>query len=872
MTPLQRAAGELPALGRRPAVGLRDSFGARWWSYEQLDRNAHGFSEVLAQHNVSPRATVMLWAANSPEWVAAALGCLLRGVVVVPVDASSSPQATGRIADLVDPVLIVHDDEQDVSGLRAPCMPLTDALEAAATSSGEGPLDVATVGADDAAFVLFTSGTTSEPRGVVLTHRNLAVQMAAFRRWRPLVRVFGCRLLALSPLSHAQGLVMAMLVPLALGMSVLYSRSVAPAHVARVLRDNRVNLLLAVPGVQHVLVEWLRHAPSGRRRVPVGTRVEGIESFPLRRHLLFLATRRMVGYSFWGLLVGGATLAPEDERFWYEAGFVLVQGYGLTETSALVSYKVNGPFFARLGSIGSALPGQEVRLGPGGEVLVRGANVSPRLWSEAGATPGVATDGFFHTGDLARRGPGGRLYFRGRRSDVIVPSEGINVHAADVEAALRRTSGVRDAVVADVPRGGRSQVHAVLLLERGTDAARAVHGANLLLEPHQRIHDWSVWPGADFPRTNLLKVRRAEVVSAVTTGAPLAPAGAEAPAEAAGRAPVTPEDIRCAGDRQQRLHLLAQYVVNGRSESPPETGTAVPLAKAFGLSSLDAAELVTLIEQASPRPIEGIRLSADASLADLRSLVRDETGPAPTHDGRGMRLPTRQPRWSSGAPGRVVRRLTQPALVGGWSRSCVRTRVVWPAGGPIEPPCMLVVAPHRHWLDGFVVQSVLPRGWRTLTVTNRVFSEHFQPDGSTAARTRIQVALAYYVLWPLSFSFVILPNYGSTREGLSELGRWIDRGYSPITFPKGLAPPGRPNPRHEPGIAVMALQTRVPIVPVWLSGNDDLRLGPRRNPPVVTVTIGAPIGAGVRRAPEELIAEVETAFDHLAVHTGQAAP
>jgi long-chain acyl-CoA synthetase len=185
-------------------------------------------------------------------------------------------------------------------------------------------------------------------------------------------------------------------------------------------------------------------------------------------------------------------------------------------------------------------------------------------------------------------------------------------------------------------------------------------------------------------------------------------------------------------------------------------------------------------------------------------------------------------------------------------------------------PCIVVAAPHRHWLDGFAVQAALPRGRRTVTVTNRDFAEHFAPVPGTPRRERLAVGLAYHLLWPLVFSFVILPRFGGTREGLQELGRLVDRGLSPIAFPKGLAPPGEAGPRHESGIALMAVQTGLPVVPVWLAGNDALRVRPRRGAARVVVRVGAPIPVGPATRVPELVARIEAAFDGLAAATAAA--
>jgi 1-acyl-sn-glycerol-3-phosphate acyltransferase len=198
-------------------------------------------------------------------------------------------------------------------------------------------------------------------------------------------------------------------------------------------------------------------------------------------------------------------------------------------------------------------------------------------------------------------------------------------------------------------------------------------------------------------------------------------------------------------------------------------------------------------------------------------------------------------------------------LVGGWAHVSARVTAERPASWR-RGSVIVAAAPHRHWLDGFAVQAALPRGLRTITVTNRDFAERHAP----ARRDRAAMGLAYHVFWPLAFEFAIVPNYGSTRVGLNELGSALDRGLSAISFPKGLAPPDRPNPRHEPGMAAIAIQSETPIVPAWLEGNDELAVLPRHGRPHVTVRFGAPIEVRARMTPDEVVERVEEAFAALA--------
>jgi len=791
-----------------------------------------------------------LWTSNSPEWAGVLLGAVLGGIVVVPVDEAASPQWVRCLVETIRPALVVHGPEQDVDGIACPCCPVLELFGEDGTPAA--PLRGVPAHPDDAVLILYSSGTTREPTGVILTHRNLITQLHAFDRWRWVTRWIRCRLLVLSPLSHVQGLLMGLCIPLALGLSALYSESVDPAHVIRTIRQNRTTLLLAVPRVQRLLARALQEAPYGRRGRSLGEHARAIRFFPWRRHVLFLATHAQLGYSFWILLVGGAPLPPEDERFWYECGYVLVQGYGLTETTALVSLKVNHPFRAHPGSIGTPLAHHEVRIGEDGEVLVRGPSVSHRVFGDDHAAGGVPADGFLRTGDLATRDDRGQLYLVGRKKDLIVTSEGLNVHPGDVEAALERVPGVREAVVVGLTRNGMTEVHAALLLTSEARADRAIAEANRTLEAHQQVHSWTVWPDRDFPRAGLFKVRRHEVARRVQALEQADGAGTAQEVERASLA-----EVLATGDPHRRVELLARYISEGHGEMAAED--AFLLTDDLGLSSLDAVELLTLLERQLSRRLDSVTIAPKMTLAHLKTMAR-EASPARAP----RKLPSRQPGWSRGFLGRVVRRVSQPLLIGLWATASARVVTEWIPGAPeMHGACIFAAAPHHHWLDSFVVYAALPQYYRKrlVTIANRDFSEHFAPTTDVPHRTRLSVGLGYYLLWPLGFSFVVMPDFGATRTGLYELGQLIEHGCCPLTFPSGWD-------RGGGWVALMALQMALPIVPVWIEGNEDLRILPRREIPRLRVRVGRPIRVNPAMTARQLIDRVEEALNGLAAEAG----
>ncbi len=850
---LQSLVQCLPAWGERPAVGVRQSFGLRWWSYRRLHAAAFAVALTLRERDIQRGEYLVLWAANTPEWVSFLFGAALRGIVVVPIDEGASCDFVERIVEKVAPVLVVHGHTQDVRGLGVPTLSLY-ASHHEPSRSDQASL-VVPVAPDDAALILFTSGTVSVPKGVILTHRNLVAQIEAFRQWRWLVRLLPARLLVIAPLSHSQGLVLGVCVPLSIGLSVIYTHSIDPAHLIRTIRQNRITLLSTVPRVLQLLGKTLRHAPYGQSGMTLEEKLETVRRYGwfLRRHILFNETHAILGYTFWVLLVGGALLPRAEEQFWFDAGYILVQGYGLTETAAIVS--VNSPFSGRLGSIGRPLADQTVQLAADGEILVRGANLTPGYFQDGSDDASVVTfaDGYWHTGDLARRDARNRLYFLGRKKDLIVTGEGFNVYPQEVEAVVQQCAAVRDVAVIGLERDGHEDVHAVLLLDADADAAQIVQQANTRLEAFQRIQSWTIWRGEDFPRTNLLKVKRTALA------AQLRPADAATQLEAGPLAP-TLEAIRSAADRRQRLELIARYVAETSATPPSREPTQ--LVQDLGLSSLDVVELLTLIERKAQVTLDQAAVGQDATLADLSELIQSANHAHPPRP-----LPVRQPAWSANRFGDALRSLCQPLVIGSWTMLSARTVACGLEHlAVLRQPFIIAGAPHKHWLDAFAIYAALPRGLRgrTMLVTNRDFGEYFAPSPADDFGTRLQIGLTYYVGLPSLFRFAILSPFGVMREGFWEICRMIDEGWSPVMFPKGLLFWEEDAQRHDPGLALIAIQTGLPIVPAWLAGNDGLKFGLKRPRDRVVVRFGEPIAVSPAMMPADVVSIVEDRFKLLA--------
>ena len=426
------------------------------------------------------------------------------------------------------------------------------------------------------------------------------------------------------------------------------------------------------------------------------------------------------------------------EAFWSRLGFLVIQGYGLTETAPIVT--LNHPFRTRRGSVGRPIAGIEVAIAGDGEILVRGDNVTGGYYNAPEATAAAFRDGWFHTGDIGALDADGRLTVHGRKKEMIVTPDGLNVFPDDVERAVLEIAGVRDAGVVAGGAAGREHVHAVLLLDARTDAAAVVREANARLEEHQRIRTFSVWPGPALPRTEgTRKLKRREL-----------------------RRWVDGDDSARANDGEAIGGGSVEEVLSRFAHGRQVTGTTT--LEELGLSSLERIELVLALERRFDRTIDETALTQLATVDHLRALVagagREPAGPPGTATSLpddGTEPAGAFPTWSQLPAARAFRRLAQAAFLLPLTRVFAWIRVEGldrlGAHGPV-----LYAANHQSVMDGPVILAALPpeRRYRVATVAAREwFTPHFRPQGHPWRR-RIATGLAYY-LGVLCFDVVPLP-------------------------------------------------------------------------------------------------------------------
>ena len=604
---------------RREYLVYDDGYRTRRYRYDEVGRASRAFAARLQAAGFEKGDPVVIWSENRPEWIVALWGCILAGVIVVPIDYRASGEFLARVRQRVGARLLLVGDEVPLPGdsVGVDIWRLGE-LDWAASAQPSA----VSIAAGDTLEIIFTSGATAEPKGVVITHRNVLANIVPVEREVLKYRKYGrpffpIRFLNLLPLSHLFGQAMAAFIPPMLPGVVIFMRGYNPREIQAQIRKRRVSVLVSVPKILDVLREHAERAHPETAQAHAG------RTSIAQRWWRYRAVHRAFGLKFWSFVVGAAPLEPGLEEFWSRLGFLVVQGYGLTETAPIVS--LNHPFHTGKGSVGKAIAGVEIRIAPDGEILVRGENVTTGYFGAREETAAAFEDGWFRTGDIGELDGSGRLFIKGRKKEMIVTPEGLNVFPEDIERVLTALPGVRDAAVVGMASNGEERPHAVVVLDSSLDQHEVLRQANKSLEEHQRLRGVSVWPLAELPRTEgTQKLKRGEIRRWVESG---------------GRATVTPASGRSIDA------ILAKYA-GGRSLGPETT------IDELGLSSLERVELMVELEDTFQTTIDEARFATVADVRSLQSLVAE---PAAGEDApESLQFPA----WNRRLVVRAIRRLS----------------------------------------------------------------------------------------------------------------------------------------------------------------------------------------------------------------------
>ena len=859
--------------GRQTAVVCYRGVRRHATTYTDLATLSGRFAAELDRRGIAPGDRVVLWGDNSAEWIAAFFGCLLRGVLAVPLDAAGSPEFAARVIADVTPKLILADTP------RLPNLPATIPHLSLDTLQLHLPTHpvfaVAPSVTLDAPFqIIFTSGTTADPRGIVHTHRNVLASLepieSEISKYRIFERPFHpLRFLHSLPLSHVFGQFMGLWTPALLAAEVHFEPQLEPARMIDRIRWNRISLLIAVPRSLELLRSHLRlRFPEldAQLATSVGWHI-------LKRMWRFRRIHLLTGWKFWALISGGATLPPELELFWAHLGYAVIQGYGMTETAALVT--LNHPFHVGRGTLGKPLPGREVRISPEGEILVRGDVVSGSTWTNGHIQPRASE--WLATGDLATQDTSGELRFSGRRGDTIFTAAGLNLYPEDLEAALLKQPGVRAAAVVGCAGPNGPEPIAVLLSD-GDDAhmRQTLEQANRSLANFQQIRHVLRWPEPSLPFTSTGKLLRRVVAS---WACEQLAATAAHPASSRG-------------------DVLLEMIASVTGESPTTDADTARLSEDLHLDSLGRVQLQSLLEQRFGLELADEQIAQVATLGELRTLAGSPanvsaTAPTPeeTHDQpatpREVQTPSTKPtitpapiptapstlehrylRWPWLSAVNILRVAFQEIVVRPLVGLLAAPRVQLPEHPATTPPSpMLIIANHITAYDVPLVLYGLPPTLRrriAVAMSGEMLLDFRRGRGAPNALLNAPMPIAYWLLTVL-FNIFPLPRLGGFRRSFEHAGRALDRGYSVLIFPEGQRSNNGTLQPFRSGIGLLAQQAETAVLPVALLGLGDVKRtgGHWFRSGRLAVRVGDPIPYNPLSTPEQTTQRLQAAMSEL---------
>ncbi|HZZ38092.1 MAG TPA: AMP-binding protein [Acidobacteriaceae bacterium] len=841
---------------------------ASTWS--ELATLADRCAAELIRRQIPMGERVVFWGQNGLEWMGAFFGCLQRGVIIVPLDPAGALDFAQRVIENTRPNLIVGDRQLlRALGETVSKLAFEDFAQQLPQPSGTDLRDPV-LNLDTPFQILFTSGTTAEPRGIVHTHRNVLASLDPIERemqkYLKYERLFHpIRFLHTLPLSHVFGQFMGLWIPPLLAAEVHFENRLQAQRLFEIIHRERISVVCSVPRVLDLLRSHLIALHPGlTERIQAAA---GQSAW--KRWWQFRKIHRLFGYKFWAFVCGGASLSSDLENFWTSLGFALVQGYGMTETSALIT--LNHPFKPGQGTIGKVLPGRDVRITDEGEILVRGDMVSRATWQQGSLRPNESE--WLATGDLAQRDDQGQLRFVGRKSQVIVTPSGVNIHPEDIEEALNAQSGVQASAVVPMLTSAGTEPVAVLLF-RGSpeEAQQAIVAANRQLAEYQQVHQWRLWPELDLPRTSTGKIRRPKVTEWVNARQKESSNGAVA-------------------------DPLLSLVLSVSHASAEHIGEDARLSEDLGLDSLGRVQLQSELEQRLGLGVDDATLEQVVTLADLRrALGLDhaldhagtsslESSPQALALSAHAATPPRQPaetdiypRWPWWGPVWLLRaaytELIQQPLVHFLAMPRVERPPHLRPGQPVllianhvtayDVPLALygLPGPMRRHVAAAMAGNILWdwRHMRNVGPTRSFLSRMLDPLGP----------LTWFLVTALVNAFP-LPRGAGFRRSFQHAGEALDRGYNVIVFPEGHRTDTGLQP-FRPGIGILVRESKAPVVPVALAGLSELKEQGKGwfRSGALTVRIGEPIQFCPSDTPEQITERLFDALKSLLNQDGSA--
>lgn len=794
------------------------------YTYADLHELATRAAAFFASEGVRPGDRVVLFSRNAPEWGMSYFGVLKAGATCVPVDPESSTdellnfiRASGAAGLVIsDELRAEHSDlnerlhEEHLEATKLWSFDQIFALPPQEVEDERIALLPARVTAQTVASLIFTSGTTGQPKGVMLSHKNFTNMVSMLASVFDMTTRDG--VLSVLPLHHTFEFSTGFLTPLSRGAQITYLPELSSEELTRAIKNGHVTGMVGVPALWELLhrrimnrlherAKWVGEAAEAAIRANSWLRDHTPFNFG---QIVFRPIHTGLGGRIRYLISGGSALNDKIKRDFHGLGFTILEGYGLTEASPVLT--VTRPQNRLIaGSVGRPVPGVEIKIadadGSGiGEVVARGPNVMLGYFNDEGATRAVLQNRWLYTGDLGRLDDDGNLYLVGRSKDIIVDTNGKNVYPDEIEELYGDSPFVKELSVVGLPDGLGEKVACMVVPDYDYDIALPREAVRRHVEEHFKDVSSTLpffkrvkalhFADDELPRTATRKVKRREVVRMMQM------------LEQSQRrltAGVEPEPEDAATD--WLLDIVASVSNRPRAEVTPETRLSE-----LGFDSLMFVELASAVEQAGGVLKSPDTLNQAQDVRELFMVVERQAGRARREDASRRRAEeVRREDEEIYIPSlvRTVGNRGLDVLQQVFYERVLRTKIEGASNVPVHTN-FLVAANHSSHLDMGLVKTALGEAGRemvALAAADYFFDNKFKR--------------AYMDNFT---NLVPMERSGSLRKSLRHALSFLERGYNALIFPEGTRSTTGEMAAFKPVLGFLALTARTGVLPVYVWG------------------------------------------------------
>ncbi len=772
------------------------------YSYDMLYDRAKRFAILLHENQIKKGDRIIIWSYNGIDWVTVLCGSILVGVIIIPIDLRSTTEFVEKIQKEVKAkavfqtrykpklrnvkTLFIEDLEYTLEKIQ-----LRDIKD----------IEI-TVNENDSVEIVYTSGTMGNPKGVMLSHKNIVSNLNGLNQIGKIYSSY--KFLSMLPLSHMFEQTGGFFIPASNSARIVYTRTLKASSILEAFQEEKITNALVVSGLLQLFHSTIiKRVKDQNKEKYFNTALKLATKFPLPRKILFYQIHKSFGGNLLYFICGGAALDPELENFFDTIGVPIVQGYGLTETAPVLT--TNLPWQKKKGSVGKPLSNVHIKIADDGEILAKGANCTQGYYKDTLLTKSLFENNWLKTGDIGFLDSDGYLILKGRKKEMIKTPAGIPIYPDDIETVLKKIPGVKDSAVIglDTPRG--EKIHAILLLEKGAVPKSIIKEANTKLALHQQIISYDLWPFEDFPRTPTLKIKKFILKEFITKK---------------GKRQVKPVEII---EKKSKIYSIISKLTDKKI-------TFNSTLEELGLSSIDRTELVSLLEQEFYIDIDEEKILPNTRVKDIEQLVKRRVLV------KGKEL---FKKWPLSLLSSIIRFIIQQVLLFPFVRF-----FSWPSieGKEnlknIRAP-VIFASNHQSYFDAPLILMKLPFKFSQKTSVAAWQEFFFTPE---LKYKNLGKWLLFHSL-SLCFNIYPFPQQKEFKKAIRYTGKLLDNGWSILIFPEGERARTPQLLPFKQGIGVLAAEMRVPIVPIKIEGA--LKVLPRwkKLPSFgkVTIKIGKPL-------------------------------